>query len=301
MKNVKIDIKKFFLYLGMLLLVVSLGSCSDDDDVVTPEPDEATGTITASNQTLSGNTLIVENVTVGQDSWLVARNAGSEGEADIVSEAVFLEEGSHDNVEVPLTNTANLTGNVDGDDFVLMLHEDDPGTGAGTFDYDGISGVDNPINNNAGAPVRTNVNVRAPGIDIDDDQMLTENNEVTFNSVTIASDGWVSIYGSNEDGTINEDDLVGQRFVEAGTYENFTVPFNEGYVAQPGVNYYPQLNVDDPADQAFTYTPGGNEDVRETYGFDTTSGSGLFVENRATTATPGAFTVGSSTGTTGTN
>lgn len=70
--------------------------------------------------------------------------------------------------------------------------------------------------------------------------------------------------------------------------KNYTVPFDEGYVHTPGSSVYPRLYMDDPADQEFTYTAGGTEDLPQTYGFDETTGEGRFVGNTSTT---GGFTV----------
>lgn len=290
MKSLSNDLARYFLYFAFSFMAVGLASCSSDDDVrppvTTPDP---TGSITAGDHTLSGNRIVVESVTVGQDSWLVARRAGSETEPGIVSEAVFLEQGTHTNVELPLLNTANLSGD---DDFVLMLHVDDQTLGTrGTFDYDGTSGIDNPIRTAAGANVSQTINVTGPSLSAADNQMVTEDNEVTFENVHVGRDGWIVLYGQNEDGTMNEEDVIGSAFVEAGSYEDYLVAFNEGYVHQPGSTVFPRLHLDDPADGVFSYTIGGTEDLPETYGWDATTGTGMHVQNTSTTNTTGGFTL----------
>lgn len=288
MKRLSMDFSKYLLYFALSFFAVGLTGCSNDDDVqtVTPEPDEATGTINADDQTLSNNTINVESVVVGQDSWLVARNMGSETDAEIVSDPVFLEEGTHTDVELPLTEDANITGAAEGDQIVIMLHED---TGTpGSFDYTGTAGTDDLITTSSGQNVSETITVMAPSLNAEDNQAVTENNEVTFTSVNTASNGWIVLYGQNEDGSINENDIIGRRYVEAGTQENFTVPFNEGYVHTPGSTVYPRLHMDDPADQEFSFTADGDEDLPETYGFDTTTGEGRFVGNNSET---GGFTV----------
>jgi hypothetical protein len=290
MRTLSSNFAKYLMYFAFSIFAVGFTSCSSDDDIddviIDPDPDP-TGSITVQDQqTLSQNTIIVQSVTVGQDSWLVARNAGEEAEAGIVSESVWLEEGTHTNVELALTSDANLTGEEGGDDIVIMLHRD-AGV-SGTFEYETTSGPDSPIQNAAGENVSETVNVTAPSLMAMDNQMVTENNEVTFSSVNTLNDGWVVLYGENEDGTINEDEILGSGFVEAGTWEDFTVAFDDPDFDYSGYTIYPRLFNDDPADGEFTYTPGGTEDLPERYGFDATTGEGRYVWNTSTT---GGFTI----------
>lgn len=284
MKNVRNLQSRILLYLSLVILTGGFTGCSDDDDIgdVTPQP---TATITVQDQSISQNQVIIQNITVGQDSWIVIRNSGQENSSNIVSEPVFIEAGTHTNVVVPLTDEANLEGNAEGDELVVMVHAD---TGTrGTYDYNAQSGTDSPITTSSGAALAETITVRGSSLTAADDQIVTENNEVTFTSVNMVSDGWIALYGQNEDGTINEDDLIGLKYVEAGEYENLLVPFNEGYVFQPGTTVYPRIYLDDPADQEFTFVEGGDEDLPETYGF-TTTGQGRFIGN---TSTSGGFTL----------
>lgn len=298
MKRLNAIIPNYLLYFALTFFAVGVTSCSNDDDNITTEPDP-TGSVTLGDQTLSGNTLVIDNVTVGQDSWLVVRNAGEGTSTNYVADPVFLEAGSHDNVEIELNENANLTGNVDGDDFEVSIHVDDQNRGTqGTFDFDGQSGVDAPITSTTGTAVTETVNVRAPGLNIDDDQVVTENNEVTFNSVNLSRDGWIVLYASNEDGTINTTEIVGSRFVEAGEYTDLTVAFDDPEADFSGQTIHVRLHNDDPADQQFTFgSSGETEDLPEVYGFNTTTGEPQFVTNQAVTATAGAFTVAERTGT----
>lgn len=294
MKNVLKNFKEYSLYFGIFFMTLGLTSCSDDDDgtIDPPEP-EPTGTITASDQTLSGNTLIIEDVTVGQDSWVVVRNTDNQ---EMVSDPVFVEGNStEEDMRIQLNDQANLTGDADGDDFDVVLYADHTTQGTrGTFDED----VDQPITGSS----RT-VTTTAPSIFVDDDQMVTEEGDVTFSSVnTGATGGYIGLYGANEDGTINEDQLVGiSQFIQPGQTENVTVRFNEGFDYQAGQTFYPRLFTDNPGDQQFTFeTSDGTEDLPETFGFDPDTGQERFVGNTANTATPGGFTVGNTGTGTGT-
>lgn len=290
--------KDYSAYLAILFLLFSLNSCSDDDDAgEITDPEQATATIEVVDQIISQNTLVIDRIIVGQDSWLVVRNTGTKISPEIVSDPVFIPEGTHENVEVSLNENANLTGNETGDDLVLMIHMDDPDAGKeGEYDFNGQNNADAPVTDSTGDPVRRKVHVTAPSLYAEDNQTVTENNEVTFTSVTTADGGWVNLYGSNADGTIDEDDLIGQRYVEGGIHTNFTVAFNEGYEYRTGQIIHPRLYTDDPADRRFTYTPGGNEDLPETYGYNPETNREQPVGNSADTAIRGAFTLASSRG-----
>lgn len=276
---------KILLYLSLIFFIGGFSGCSNDDDVgnVLPQP---TANLTVQDQSISQNRVIIESVTVGQDSWIVIRNPGEENSADIVSEPILVETGTHTNVEVPLINTANLTGDAAGDQLVVMIHAD---TGQrGTFDYNAQSDNDSPIRNSAGAVIAETITVRGSSLMAADNQAVTANNEVTFSSVNMVNNGWIALYGQNEDGTINEDDLIGTQYIEAGEHTNFLVRFNEGYVHQPGSTVFPRIYMDDPDDREFTFVQGGDEDLPELYGFDSTSGQGRFIGN---TSTSGGFTL----------
>lgn len=292
MKNVLKDFKEYPLYFGMFFLTLGFTSCSDDDDGVIDEPEnQTTGTITASDQTLSGNTLMVDQVTVGQDSWLIARNTG---ENEIVSDTAFVEQGTAENVEIALHNTATLEGDEDGDDFDVSLYADNPNEGVqGTYD----AGIDEPVTDDMNVDVRETVTATAPSIFAEDNQMVTEQGDVTFSSVNTGSTGgYVGLYGQNDDGSINEDEMIGQsEFIQPGASEDITARFNQNYEFTEGDVVYPRLFTDNPDDQTFTYnTSDGTEDLPETYGYDATTGTDRFVGNSANTTTSGAFTVGNS-------
>lgn len=289
MRSLSNDFTKYLMYFVLSFFAVGLTSCSNDDDVDDVTPDNNfTGTITASDQTLSGNTLIIEDVTVGQDSWVIVRNADDQ---TMAADPYLIRDNEDGEVRIELNDSANLTGNVDGDDFIVSLYSDNPNQGTmGTYD----EGVDQPIRDANNADVTQTVNTTAPSLMADDDQMVSETGDVTFTNVNTGSTGgWIALYGENEDGTINEDEMIGvSEYIAAGPNENVTARFNEGYQYQEGQNIYPRLFVDDPNDMEFTYTSSeGTEDLPETYGYDPTTQQANPVWNSSET---GSFTLGNS-------
>lgn len=288
MKSSVNNVTKYFLYLIFAFAAISFTSCSNDDDGIDTTEPNPTGSITASDQTLAGNTLIIDNVTVGQDSWLVVRNEGEGNSANFAAEPMFLEKGTYEDLEIELNNTANLTGDVEGDNFDITLYADSQVSGTqGTFDFNTQNSIDRQVNNTNGQPMVQTVNTRAPSISADD--QTVQNNSVVFNSVNTARGGFIGIYNQNEDGTINENDLIGWQYVGPGTTENVTVNFREDFVYTPGQMIFPRLFNDDPADQQFTFMDDPTTDVPERFGFNTTTGEGNFVGNNNTAG--GGFTI----------
>lgn len=297
MRVFKNNFSQYLLYFGLSLFTLGFAGCSDDDDLDDVIDERATGSITVQNQTLSGNTLILEDVTVGQDSWIIVRNSSNQ---EMAADPFLIRDNEDGEVRIPLNDNANLTGNVDGDDFNVSLYADNQNQGTrGTYD----EGIDQPITGANNAPVTQSVNTTAPSVFADDDQMVTEEGDITFSNVnTGATGGFIGLYGQNADGTPNYDEMVGvSGYISPGAQTDITARFNEGYNYEAGQTYYPRLYTDNPADQQFTYTSsGGTEDLPEIYGYDPDTGTDRFVGNTATTATPGGFTVGNTGTGTGT-
>ncbi|MGB8375403.1 MAG: hypothetical protein WCE57_08800 [Salegentibacter sp.] len=275
MRRIQKNYRKYLRYFLVLFLVAGItASCNDDDDNGNMQPQNPTGSITANDQTISQNTIMVQSVTVGQDSWLVARNAGEEDMAGIVSDPVMLSAGTTDSIELPLKNSANLTGDANGNDITLMLHVDDQTDGTqGSFDYATADGIDSMIQDNSGNPVSETITVYAPSFDVTD-QDVTDNS-VTFNSIDVANDSWVVLYNSDANGDMT-DQIVGQAFVAAGSTDPVTVTFDDSFTYTPGQTLYAQIYTDNPADQSFTYPDDPTTDVPALYGYDST-GTGNYV------------------------
>src|SRR5690606_2620697 len=190
MRVFKNNFSQYFLYFGLSLFTLGFAGCSDDDDLEDVIDERATGSITVQNQTLSGNTLILEDVTVGQDSWIIVRNSSNQ---EMAADPFLIRDNEDGEVRIPLNDNANLTGNVDGDDFNVSLYADNQNQGTrGTYD----EGIDQPITGANNAPVTQSVNTTAPSVFADDDQMVTEEGDITFSNVnTGATGGFIGLYG----------------------------------------------------------------------------------------------------------
>lgn len=105
--------------MGVSVLALGFTACSDDDDGdIIPDTDAS---ITAEDQTVEDNSLMVANVNVDDDGWIVVRRGSETG--GIIADAVFLddEQTPRTDVRVPLHVDANLE---DQETVVIMLYED---------------------------------------------------------------------------------------------------------------------------------------------------------------------------------
>lgn len=123
------NFKKFVLNAGFFLLVTAVTSCSDDDidnDVFAEVP---SGIIQINNsQTLSGNILSVPEVTVGQDSWLVAVRAGEENSSNFIAGPVLVEKGTTSNVQLTFDESV-VNYNLQSAQVILKLYAENTNSG----------------------------------------------------------------------------------------------------------------------------------------------------------------------------
>lgn len=132
-------------------MLLSMGmiftSCDDDDDeIVVVDP---TGSLIVEDQFVAetDNAVLVEQVILSQDGWVVVhRDNGNNAPdvADIISEPVFLEAGTHVDVLVPLEEGVEVA---QGERLWVMLHAD---TGLDeVFEFAGVESPDQPITDDA--------------------------------------------------------------------------------------------------------------------------------------------------------
>lgn len=257
------------MYVGVLFLCIGLTSCSDDDDNGVIVPPSPTGSIVVEDQVISGNTLVVDQVVVSNtegDAWLVARHASQTG-AILAQEP--LDERTHTNVELVLDDEGTGVDLQDGDSVILMLYADD---GDGVFD----AADDTLLTDSAGNPIMETVVVSSPSFDIED--QTVQDNSVVITNVNTTRPGWIILYNEIEDGSIDEDDIIGRAYVEAGTTDEVVVPFDDDFTYTPGQNIYSRLHVDDPADELFSFETDPTQDMPENFGFSTAN----LIETRIT-------------------
>lgn len=101
------------------------------------------GTITVVDQAVMDNTITVGTIELDQAGFVVVHADNGEGGPqvpEIISEPVYLEAGTNNDVEITFTESADV--NV-GDTLWIMLHND---TGEeGVYEFDGENGLDMPL------------------------------------------------------------------------------------------------------------------------------------------------------------
>lgn len=169
------------LYAGVLFLTLGFYSCDDDDDGdVVVEP---TGMFEIGEEfNLTGNTLTLESVTVGQNSWLVAVDPGDEATNNFISEPVMLTEGTNSDVMLTLDEEA-ITDDGSGQQIVLKLYADSATGTVGEWDAS--------------------------------DEPITDGNTLVTETITIFAedDNTFADFDTNSDGSLDMDEVP-------ATYQN---------------------------------------------------------------------------------
>ena len=237
--------------LGIAASSLILTACNNEDDENDMmEPDMPTGMLTVSNQTISQNTIVVSNVNLDQDGWIVVHASEGNGPMvpDIISEPVLVEAGESNDIEVTLNDFSSLS---DGTSVWVMLHTDNGE--AGVYEFDGANGLDAPVTTEEGEIVMSEIVITAPSITTGN-QVVNEN-MVTINEVNAAVDGWIVIH--EDDGEGNPGPVLGQTFIEAGINSDVMVDLGDATFAG-GEMLFPMLHIESPADGEYGFPDNGD-------------------------------------------
>ncbi|TDQ32647.1 DUF7282 domain-containing protein [Zeaxanthinibacter enoshimensis] len=223
---------------------------------------EASGSFTAEDQDIEDNTLIVSSVTVDQNSWVVVHaDNGEDGPVvpEIISEPVFLEAGTHNDVEVTLNNSANIKEN---DKLWIMLHAD---TGASAeYEFDGENGLDLPIEDAEGNIVTSSITaltVEAVASFEAADQVISQNT-VVVSSASFNQDGWIVIHKDNGNGGPVVPEIVSEpTYVEAGTATDVEVQLDADYSFTDGETLWVMLHTDTGAEAVYEFDGNNGMDT----------------------------------------
>ena len=196
------------IYFGIFFLVFSLSSCSEDEDdgIIEPEP---TGIIEVEEQqVLTGDSIVVQSVDVGQESWLVAVNEGDEETTNFITDPDRMVEGMNSDIELVLNENASLEGGAAGDVVTLVLFADNPNEGTqGEWDE-----FDEPIVDENGVIVTESITVFTSSaaafneFDANDDDMLDESEVAGVYQDDF--DAW----DANDDDSITEEEFPDSTF-----------------------------------------------------------------------------------------
>lgn len=222
----------------------------------------ATGSFQAEDQAISQNKVLISEVSLNRNGWIVVhKDNGSGGPMvpEIISEPLLVQAGTHSNLEVQLDGSESL---MDGETLWIMLHTD---TGTeGIYEFDGSNDLDNPILDSEEAVVTAPIVVSAPSITAAD-QVITEN-QIVIAEVVAARDGWLVIHNDDGTGSITVPDNVGMARVTAGVNTDVVVELDDTETYTAGQLLFPMLHLDlDPVEE-YNF-PG--VDLPEVFGFET--------------------------------
>lgn len=234
MRTLSNNFTKYLMYFVLSIFAVGFTSCSNDDDDVDDIIGEPTGSIVVQdNQTITQNQITIENVTVGQDSWVVAVMGGDETTNNFITEPVMVESGSNANVALTFEDDVEFTGGEAGDQISIKLYADHSTQGTqGEWDT-----FDTPI---TGATETVTVFV-------DDDP-----NGQSFSDFDTNGDGFLDedeiantyindfdTWDADGDGGLNEEEFANTTFANTDVDDDDAISedeWNQGYASMYG-NY----------------------------------------------------------------
>jgi hypothetical protein len=205
--------------------------------------------MTATDQALSNNAVLITSVTASQDGWVVVHESNPDGTVKVPDNIgkMPVKAGTTANLSIPLDKQV-----ADGAKLWPMLHIDVGQPGVYEFPGPDVPVVVNGeivmtpvvVSVAAAQPTAappTTAPAAATGSMSASDQLLV-NDTVIVASVTASQDGWVVVHESNPDGTVKVPDNIGKVQVKAGTTTNLSIPLDK-QVAN-GAKLWPMLHID---------------------------------------------------------
>ncbi len=230
MKNVSNLYSKIFLYLSLVLFIGGFTGCNNDDDVGVLVP---TGSIEVEDQTISQNQVRVDRVISSTDGFLIARHISETG---IILAQEDIDQGTHEDIVLQLDDQGTGVNLEDGDAIVISLYADSNNDGIFNANIDQVLATET-------------VFVSSPTFSVADQAVV--DNTITVENISTSEDGFLVVFGENEDGTINEDDILGRAFIAAGQNQTATITFDEGRAPVAGTSISTRLHRDINRDSLF--------------------------------------------------
>ncbi|MDT0645736.1 hypothetical protein RM545_03455 [Zunongwangia sp. F260] len=230
------NFEKYSKYFFALVLMVGLASCDEDDDVIEPIPDP-TGSIIANDQTLTNNMIMVQSVTVGQDSWLVALHADEEDTNNFITDPEMIEgdDITTSDIMLVLNEDANLM--MGENEIVLKLYADDEDGILGEWDID-----DDPITDDTGALATEMITVTMEDTETSAfaDFDTNADGNIDEDEFDAFYDYDYTAWDIDEDGVLDEDEFYTVNFANADTDDDDVLSedeWNTGYTTMYGTYY----------------------------------------------------------------
>jgi len=212
-----------------------------------------TASLEVIDQDMQAYSIMVPRAAIDREGWLVLHPAAPQGgpDASQVLAAVYLAPGNYNDVVLPLAVP------IKGEQTVFaMLHYDSPADREFNFQPGGTE--DPPAT--AGGDVVTKPFV-VSGIEVVP-ALRVETQDLTDGTMVISSlvmdrPGWLVIHPSTGAGEPDASRALTQVYMSAGEYADVSVPLSE---VTGEMNVFAMLHYDQPADQSYTFQPGGSDD-----------------------------------------
>jgi LPXTG-motif cell wall-anchored protein len=227
--------------LALVLLIASVATVSAQSEE---------SSITVEGASLKDETtLVIPAAVIAVDGWIVVHDSDADGNIvapAIISEPVALSAGSHEAIEITLTDAK-----ADGDKVFPMLHID-----AGVIGTYEFPGADTPVRNGEDTVV-VPLTLAAAEAETEETSTPDADSSITVSemadlagttvmvpSATIAQDGWIVIHDSDADGNIVAPAIISEPVaLKAGTTTDIAITLTND-ITDEGHKVFAMLHID---------------------------------------------------------
>lgn len=207
-----------------------------------------TPSLTVSDQTANAFEVVVDEVTLAQDGFVVVHAVDPDGNLVLTPELgkLYLAAGTHQDVRVPLDPDELIANEYEvgtARAVAPMLHIDD-----GNMTYEFPNGPDTPVSVEGSVVVETLSYTQGPALRTLDQTLA--NGSVTIDTVAAAQDGFVVVHALDREGNAVITPPLGLASVEAGIQRFVTIALDADLLAEYGYDegpkaIVPMLHIDD--------------------------------------------------------
>lgn len=253
--------------LGMWFLV----SCDDNDEVLpaSVDPVQVDARLSAADQRLSQNTVIVSELYAPQPAWLLVYaddGSGAPAFTTACGDSVYLPTGVAYNMPVRLGTSCPFA---DSSLVWVVLHEDSGQDSV--FAFNGTNGQDEPIVVN-GAPLQVSINLSGPVVAVND-QPVTDSNTVFVTSIEAVANSWLVLREDDGNGVIDLTQYIGKVLLPAGSHADVEVFLPDSVALTTGQEIFTFLHLDNNIVGTFEFDGSNVFDALEIFGPDTFPGN----------------------------
>ncbi|HEY9117650.1 MAG TPA: hypothetical protein VIN11_07475, partial [Roseivirga sp.] len=258
--------KKIMLLLLMITLVAGFTACSNDDDEFNPidEPtEEPTGSFTLPDQPLVEGMVVIEDLVMSNDGWIVVRkDNGTEAPdfAETISYPEYVEAGTYQEYSIQLKENIDL---YQGERLWVNLHSDN---GDEQFTYDGTNDVDVPLGYwdlNWGYVYLAHsfiVNLQIPtGSITAEDQVLDQDRNLIISSVNNSHPGWIVVYPDHDGQPYLNEPISIPRYIVSDTHSDLQIELEDNIEIDNNQLLWVVLHTDD-GDHIFEFIDDNSSD-----------------------------------------